>query len=150
VELVKREQKELAAPVGAESFQATPLFGREKELLAIRLIGSSRTDLLSLTRFIRRLGAGVGLGGVLLGLVLALWATDRIPRPVHELGAAAGEVAQGNWNTRVDIQSQDEIGELAAAFNHMTRQLIEQRERLLQSERVAAWRELARRLAHEL
>ena len=32
----------------------------------------------------------------------------------------------------------------------MTRQLTEQRERLVQSERVAAWRELARRLAHEL
>jgi nitrogen fixation/metabolism regulation signal transduction histidine kinase len=32
----------------------------------------------------------------------------------------------------------------------MVRQLVEQRERLLQAERVAAWRELARRLAHEL
>ena len=32
----------------------------------------------------------------------------------------------------------------------MTRQLIEQRDRLVQTERVAAWRELARRLAHEL
>jgi nitrogen fixation/metabolism regulation signal transduction histidine kinase len=35
-------------------------------------------------------------------------------------------------------------------FNAMTRQLIEQRDRLVQTERVAAWRELARRLAHEL
>ena len=32
----------------------------------------------------------------------------------------------------------------------MTRQLVDQRERLVQAERVAAWRELARRLAHEL
>src|SRR5437879_13326303 len=32
----------------------------------------------------------------------------------------------------------------------MTRELLEQRERLVQTERVAAWRELARRLAHEL
>ncbi len=32
----------------------------------------------------------------------------------------------------------------------MTSQLVEQRERLVQAERVAAWRELARRLAHEL
>jgi signal transduction histidine kinase len=49
----------------------------------------------------------------------------------------------------VEIDSSDEIGDLARAFQ-MTRQLAEQRERLLQSERVAAWRELARRLAHEL
>jgi two-component system, NtrC family, nitrogen regulation sensor histidine kinase NtrY len=44
----------------------------------------------------------------------------------------------------------DEIGQLARAFNRMTHELVEQRERLVQSERVAAWRELARRLAHEL
>jgi two-component system nitrogen regulation sensor histidine kinase NtrY len=150
IERVKRERKELTDSVAVESFQATPLFGREKELLAVRLIGSSSAEMLSLTRFIRRLGLTVGAAGVLLGLLLAWWATARITRPVHELAAAAGEVAAGNWNARVDIQSSDEIGELAAAFNQMTRHLTEQRERLVQSERVAAWRELARRLAHEL
>jgi nitrogen fixation/metabolism regulation signal transduction histidine kinase len=39
---------------------------------------------------------------------------------------------------------------LARSFNHMTAQLATQRDQLVQSERVAAWRELARRLAHEL
>jgi nitrogen fixation/metabolism regulation signal transduction histidine kinase len=42
------------------------------------------------------------------------------------------------------------VGVLARSFNHMTAQLVSQRERLVQTERVAAWRELARRLAHEL
>ena len=42
------------------------------------------------------------------------------------------------------------VSVLARSFNHMTEQLASQRERLVQSERVAAWRELARRLAHEL
>jgi nitrogen fixation/metabolism regulation signal transduction histidine kinase len=50
----------------------------------------------------------------------------------------------------VEVASKDEIGELAQAFNRMAEQIIEQRERALQAERVAAWRELARRLAHEL
>ena len=54
------------------------------------------------------------------------------------------------WSARVDVLSQDEIGELARAFNRMTEQLLEQRDRAIQAERVAAWRELARRLAHEL
>src|SRR5207253_1517224 len=49
-----------------------------------------------------------------------------------------------------DDPAHDEIGQLAVAFNDMTRQLALQREQLLQAERVAAWRELARRLAHEL
>ena len=48
------------------------------------------------------------------------------------------------------VSSSDELGELAESFNRMTRELLAQREHLVQAERVAAWRELARRLAHEL
>ena len=44
----------------------------------------------------------------------------------------------------------DEVAQLAESFNRMTAELLAQRERLVQTERVAAWRELARRLAHEL
>ncbi len=133
-----------------ETFQTMRLLGRDGEPLAILLIGSSRADMLRLERFIRNLGLAVGAFGVLLGLLLAWWATARITRPLHELAVAAGQVAGGNWNARVEVRSKDEIGEMAAAFNQMTRQLTEQRDRLVQSERVAAWRELARRLAHEL
>ena len=150
IETVRRDNKELTRAIGSESLHAIPLFGRDKELLAVLLVGSSRADMLSVESFIRRLGLAVGAAGVLLGLLLAWWATSRITRPVHELRDAAREVAAGNWHAHVDISSQDEIGELAGAFNQMTGQLSEQRERLVQSERVAAWRELARRLAHEL
>jgi nitrogen fixation/metabolism regulation signal transduction histidine kinase len=59
-------------------------------------------------------------------------------------------VAAGNWETHVPERSRDEVGLLARSFNHMTAELVSQRERLVQTERVAAWRELARRLAHEL
>jgi nitrogen fixation/metabolism regulation signal transduction histidine kinase len=92
----------------------------------------------------------VGGAGIVLALLLAGWATARVTQPVKQLAAGAGEVARGNWEARVEIDSRDEIGELARAFNQMTRELTEQRDRLVQAERVAAWRELARRLAHEL
>jgi two-component system, NtrC family, nitrogen regulation sensor histidine kinase NtrY len=147
---VSRQRKEGTRVIGTETFHATPRLGRDGELLAVQLIGSSRADLLSMKKDIRTLGLAVGAMGVLLGLLLAWWTTARITRPVHELAAAAGEVAAGNWNAHVPVRTRDEIGELAVAFNQMTRQLTEQRERLVQSERVAAWRELARRLAHEL
>jgi len=147
---VRRERKELSRVVGTETLHAIPLLSREKELLATLLVGSSRADMLAVESFIERIGAIVAAGGVLLALLLAWWATARISRPVHELADAAREVAGGNWGAHVAVQSNDEIGELAQAFNQMTRQLTDQRERLVQSERVAAWRELARRLAHEL
>jgi nitrogen fixation/metabolism regulation signal transduction histidine kinase len=92
----------------------------------------------------------VGGGGIVIGVLLGWWTTERITRPVERLAAGARAVAGGDWSGRVEVLSNDEIGELAQAFNHMTRQLIEQRDRAIQAERVAAWRELARRLAHEL
>ena len=55
-----------------------------------------------------------------------------------------------NIGFRIEPRGRDEIGQLAAAFNEMTQTLASQREKLVQTERVAAWRELARRLAHEL
>ena len=83
-------------------------------------------------------------------MALSGWTAARVTQPVEQLAAASRQVAAGNWNVRVEARSKDEFGELARAFNQMTQQLIEQRDRLVQSERVAAWRELARRLAHEL
>jgi nitrogen fixation/metabolism regulation signal transduction histidine kinase len=50
----------------------------------------------------------------------------------------------------VEVTGGDEIAQLAESFNRMTSELLAQKERLIQTERVAAWRELARRLAHEL
>jgi HAMP domain-containing protein len=89
-------------------------------------------------------------GGILVGIALSWWATARVTRPVQLLAESAGRVAAGDWNASVAVSSSDEIGQLARAFNRMTGELVAQRERLVQAERVAAWRELARRLAHEL
>jgi two-component system, NtrC family, nitrogen regulation sensor histidine kinase NtrY len=137
-------------PASAESFHAIPLKGRQGQVLGVLLVGSSRADQVKLTSFIRALGILVGGAGIALGVLLSLWLAARISRPIARLSEGAREVAAGDWNTRVDIRSHDEIGQLATNFNDMTRQLASQRDRLLQSERVAAWRELARRLAHEL
>jgi nitrogen fixation/metabolism regulation signal transduction histidine kinase len=79
-----------------------------------------------------------------------LWIAARVSRPIEQLAHAAEEVASGNWDVRVPERGHDEVSVLARSFNHMTEQLANQREQLVQSERVAAWRELARRLAHEL
>ncbi len=127
-----------------------PLNGREKEVMSVLMVTSSRRDLFELTGFIRTVGLLGAAAGILIGAAIAWWASARVTRPVRELAAGAREVAAGNWGARVTLDSRDEMGELAGAFNKMTEQLASQRDRLIQVERVAAWRELARRLAHEL
>ena len=139
-----------ADPATAETFHAIPLKGRADELLGVLLVGSSRRELVQVQSFIRSIALVAGGVGILLAVLLSWWAAARITRPVEELAGAARNVAAGNWSVCVDSDSSDEVGELARAFNQMTRQLTDQREKLLAAERVAAWRELARRLAHEL
>jgi two-component system nitrogen regulation sensor histidine kinase NtrY len=139
-----------------EEFHAIPLLGtstgisKDRPLLAILLIGNSRRTYVELMRHIRSAALMVGGGGILLAILLSSWAAARVTRPVEQLAHAAQEVAAGNWNTRVDVLGDDELGQLADSFNRMTTELLGQQDRLVQAERVAAWRELARRLAHEL
>jgi two-component system nitrogen regulation sensor histidine kinase NtrY len=132
------------------TFAAIPLFGRDRQLLAILLIENSRAELASLKSYIQRTALIVGFAGVLLGLALSFWTASRVTRPLRQLASSVREVSGGKWDTRAAVGSTDEVGQLAQDFNRMTEQLVEQRDRMIQAERVAAWRELARRLAHEL
>ena len=137
-------------PVDAETFHAIPLTGRNNELLGIFFVGSARRELVQLTREILKGAGAVAAAALLVGLIVSFWISARITRPVEKLAEGAREVAIGRWDTRIEVRGSDEVGQLAIAFNDMTRTLASQKERLLQTERVAAWRELARRLAHEL
>jgi two-component system, NtrC family, nitrogen regulation sensor histidine kinase NtrY len=137
-------------PADDETIHAIPLAGQANQLLGILLVGSSRRPYVELRQHIRSAALLAGGAGMILAIILSGWAAARVTRPVEQLAQAARQVADGNWNTQVTIHSTDELGELAASFNRMTCELLEQKERLVQTERVAAWRELARRLAHEL
>jgi len=137
-------------PADDEMIHAIPLNGQDDKILGILFVGSSRKPYVEVKRHIQSAAMLVGGAGVLLAILLSSWAAARFTRPVEELASAAREVAAGNLNAQVEVTSTDEVGDLAEAFNRMTRDLLEQKERLVQTERVAAWRELARRLAHEL
>ena len=137
-------------PASSETFHAMPLTGRNGEVLGVLLLGSSRKELVLLRREILKTAALVALAALLIGLLVSWWVSRRITRPVEELAKGARDVASGRWDTQIDVKGSDEIGQLAAAFNDMTKTLASQKEKLVQTERVAAWRELARRLAHEL
>ena len=129
---------------------AMPLQAPDGSVMAVIVVANSRRTLAELQQHIRAIAYGVAGASILLAIAASLWITSRISRPIEQLAVAAKNVAAGNWDTQVDVASHDEVGALADSFNHMTQQLLEQRDRLVQAERVAAWRELARRLAHEL
>lgn len=135
-----------------EVFHAIPLqgVGKEQPLLGVLLIGSSRRAYAELKRRIAVSVLLVGSGGMVLAILLSSWVAARVTQPIVELAQAAHEVAGGNWEARVAVHGNDELSQLAESFNRMTAELLTQKQRLVQAERVAAWRELARRLAHDL
>ena len=134
----------------AETFQAVPLLGRQGEVLSVLLVGSSQRESAEVERNILLLAILVAASGLVFGLLLSWWGAAAVTNPVRRLEACARDVSAGNLNTRANVSGSAEIGRLAKAFNYMSEQLGEQRDRLVQTERAASWRELARRLADEL
>lgn len=132
-----------------EAFLAIPLL-QDSTVLGVLFAGTSLAEQMTLERSILWTGILAATAGIILGSLMGWWTTERVTKPVTQLAKGAAAIAAGDWTARVEVTSKDEIGQLALSFNHMTIQLLEQRDRTIQAERVAAWRELARRLAHEL
>jgi nitrogen fixation/metabolism regulation signal transduction histidine kinase len=89
-------------------------------------------------------------GTVAASIALGILWTRRLARRIHRLAAATAEVAAGNLAVRVDPGAKDEVGALVAAFNGMVAELHQSRSRIEYLQRISAWQEMARRLAHEI
>jgi nitrogen fixation/metabolism regulation signal transduction histidine kinase len=74
----------------------------------------------------------------------------RISYPIRELAHATDRIAKGDLDHRVKVRARDEIQSLVTSFNNMTRDLQEYKKNLLRAERIAAWRDVARRIAHDI
>lgn len=92
--------------------------------------------------------AGLGL---LLSIALGFLVSRRVTRPVEALTDAAGRIAAGEPGVHVDAASASgELRALVDTFNRMTDDLKTATDALVAAERLAAWEEVARRLAHEI
>jgi len=85
-----------------------------------------------------------------LALSIAFLLAERLSDPIRRLASGANTVAEGDWSYRLNVRSGGEIGRLVEAFNAMVSRLDAQRHRLVDMERMATWREMARHLAHEI
>jgi len=99
--------------------------------------------------FIWLLVAGLVLLLAALALFLAHALARPIARPLSELSAALDHVADGDLRVRVTPRGARELRVLGRAFNAMTARLEEARTMMAEAEREAAWRDVARKLAHE-
>ena len=104
-------------------------------------------------REIAELDRSVNLGAVvfiLLGAALGYSISGRIGDPVQRLTRASRRIAAGDLNQHVVARTADELQGLVEAFNSMAAELSRQREQLQRTNRLEAWAEMARQVAHDI
>jgi len=97
--------------------------------------------------------AFIALGLIILSaaVVLGIWISARITAPITSLVEGTKEIGKGNLNYQIPLsKSDDEIGQLIEAFNQMGKRLRENQERMIYLEKMSAWKQMARKLAHEI
>ncbi|MGV3625337.1 MAG: ATP-binding protein [Archangium sp.] len=111
----------------------------------------SQADLVATRSEVLRSFLGFAGVGLLLSIIAGFLVSRRITRPVEALTDAAEKIAAGTPGITVDGRhASGELKTLIETFNGMTGDLKNATDALLASERIAAWQEVARRLAHEI
>ena len=93
------------------------------------------------------------LWSLVLGVVsfgLAYLVSKGIAKPIVALREGMAQASQGDLTHRVKPSGTSEVRFLAASFNRMVEEIQTSRRALLRAERLAAWREVARAVAHEI
>ena len=132
----------LALPTALRDVSGTPM----GELIILRSFRASRERLNELRIEIIALW--------LLALVATLAVTylvaRKIMQPVAELDRAAAEIAKENYDYRINVNSQDELGRLAETFQSMCESIQRARAELIRQERITTIGQLSTSIVHDL
>jgi two-component system nitrogen regulation sensor histidine kinase NtrY len=93
---------------------------------------------------------GLLFGTMLLTLLLGSFLARGVTMRIKLLATAINVVATGDMSVRVPVTGNDELSDLARAFNAMISEMAESRARIEFLQRIGAWQEMAQRLAHEI
>ena len=87
-------------------------------------------------------------------IALSFWLSRILAKgintPIQSIVKGTEEIVDGNLDYEVKVQSKDEFAVLARAFNQMVCDLRRRTEELKRAEKIAAWQEIAQKLAHEI
>ncbi|OLC48580.1 MAG: hypothetical protein AUH43_09205 [Acidobacteria bacterium 13_1_40CM_65_14] len=129
-----------AAPVragGREGIVTVPLTSRQQEIE------------LQIDELDRRVLSAAVLFS-LLGAAIGYWMAERIADPVSRLTRATHRIARGDLDARIATTSTDELRRLVEDFNRMAEDLKRQRAELEHTQRIEAWADMARQVAHDI
>jgi two-component system, NtrC family, nitrogen regulation sensor histidine kinase NtrY len=126
------------------------LLGPDNMPVAFVEVAVSDGGLDQVLRSITITSALLALGALGAVIIIGLLVARRTARDLDRLVEGSLAAARGDLDHRVPVRSKDEVGAVASAFNFMMEDLKTSKEKLVIAERIAAWQEIARRLAHEI
>jgi nitrogen fixation/metabolism regulation signal transduction histidine kinase len=132
------------------TFSRYPLEDFSGNKVADLLMGVSTHDLDIIFENMRTLYGGFALGGLILAIVLGFISSRGFRRPIENLTEAAARLADGDFTARVNYGGRGELASLVDTFNEMAADLEDYRRKLVESERLAAFTTMARKVAHEI
>jgi two-component system nitrogen regulation sensor histidine kinase NtrY len=95
----------------------------------------------------------IGLFSFTMFLVAILFSfifARKISRPIINLANATQKVSLGESDVKIEMTEEGEMGILIESFNQMVSDLKSKSEELMHTQRIAAWKEVAQRMAHEI
>ncbi len=156
IERLQREKKPYYS-VEAENAnfrgQYTPIVDTEGRVEAIIFGGLERAGFEEVVTNRLLLFSGISLLGVIIGGLTGLILSRLVVRPVEHLRDGVMQLAAQNFNATVPVTSDDEVGDLAKAFNAMAvrlRDAHDEQQQMFQRDKLAALGELSAALAHEI
>ena len=152
-----------------------PIRNVEEKIIGILYVGTLEKPYLDTANRVMLTFTILALLSTVFLLVILYFATTRIIRPLQSMVVATQQIAKGDLDHKVEVQSRDEVGDLALSFNQMidqlkaaneeliewgtklekkvkerTRELEEIQAHLIQSEKLAGLGKLAAGIAHEI
>lgn len=116
------------------------------QLFILRSFAAARDRLAALRREI----VALWLLALIAGLAVNYLVARKIMHPVAELDRAAAEIAKQNYDYKVNVHSQDELGRLAETFQSMCESIRQARQELIRQERIATIGQLSTSIVHDL
>ncbi len=146
---VRQTVVDLSLQVGRWRLQATP-FADSDGIFGNVVLGLHDRGDRSAWRGLRGAWLGLTLVAALAAALVGLVLGRRAARPVDQLVRAVDAIAAGKEDYDFPGIPKDEFDELVASFSRLQRSLEQQQRRSAAAERVAAWRDVARHVAHEV
>jgi len=162
-----RRQQDLPALDGLVSADSSPrpeeiVLGGERFVAASIVLTPADSQQVTLTvlksydaailflQDVNRLLLAVGLIALIAGSFLMFVISDTFTRPLSRLATGVRALEKGDFSYPLNLQRQDEIGELTVAFDTMRKTLKESQQHLLQAERLATIGRMASMISHDL